>query len=262
MSTCAGTPSSILLEARHLSHAYGPETILEDVCLRVRAGESVAVTGPSGSGKTTLLGLLALLLRPLSGNVLVGGRDVAALSDAELSFLRNTFYGFIFQTAQLVGSLTVLDNVLIPSLLPGRAVRDRCGRTRGLRGSRERARELLARLGLASRAGHLPHMLSHGQRRRVAIARALLLQPAVVLADEPTNDLDPRRAEEVADFLLGLPAEGHALVLVTHDPTLAARAGSRWRLEAGRLRPVSAGEAPLPRDRLVPFASSPLNHTS
>ncbi|RRJ99907.1 ATP-binding cassette domain-containing protein [Opitutaceae bacterium TAV3] len=238
----AAEPPPVLLEARHVSRNYGTDTILEDISLQIRAGESTAVIGPSGSGKTTLLGILALLLQPLSGHVRVGGRDATGLSDAQLSFLRNTFFGFVFQTAQLVGSLTVLDNVLIPALLPGRAARH-CGRARELRESRDHARDLLVRLGLEHRAAHLPHMLSHGQRRRVAIARALLLRPAVVLADEPTNDLDPRRAEEVADFLLGLPAEGHALVLVTHDPELAARANNRWRLDAGRLRPASSLEA-------------------
>ncbi|EIP96718.1 ABC-type antimicrobial peptide transport system, ATPase component [Opitutaceae bacterium TAV1] len=242
--TTAESPP-VLLEARHISRSWGADTILEDVSLQVRAGESTAIVGPSGSGKTTLLGILALLLQPLSGHVLVGGHEATTLSDAGRAFLRNTFFGFVFQTAQLVGSLSVLDNVLIPALLAGRAARD-CGRVRELRESRDHARALLARLGLASRAAHLPHMLSHGQRRRVAIARALLLRPAVVLADEPTNDLDPRRAEEVADFLLGLPAEGHALVLVTHDPELAARADNRWRLEAGQLRPASSVEATFP----------------
>jgi putative ABC transport system ATP-binding protein len=241
-------PPPVILEAIHVSRAYGADVILEDISLQVRAGETAAITGPSGSGKTTLLGILALLLQPLSGQVLVSGRDAASLADARRSLLRNTFFGYIFQTAQLAGSLNVLDNVLLPALLPGRAAR-LCGNTpelRNLRDARDRARSLLARLGIEHRASHLPHMLSQGQRRRVAIARALLLRPAVVLADEPTNDLDPRNAAGVADFLFGLPAEGHALVLVSHDPELAARANNCWRLEAGYLTPASPAKTTLP----------------
>jgi putative ABC transport system ATP-binding protein len=216
----------ILLEAENVSRRYGAETILDNVSLQVRAGEVTTIVGPSGSGKTTLLALLALLLEPSSGTIRVAGRDAGKLSDAECSHLRNTFYGFVFQTAQLIGSLSVLDNVLLPALLAGKA-----------REKRVVARELLDRLGLSARADFLPHQLSLGQKRRVALARALLLRPAVILADEPTNDLDARRAAQVADFLLGLPADGYALVLVTHDPQLAERAGNRWHIHEGKLTP-------------------------
>ena len=236
------TPSQILLEAENVSRSYGPETILANVSLQIRAGEVTTVVGPSGSGKTTLLALLALLLEPSSGQIRVAGRDAGKLSDAERSHLRNTFYGFIFQTAQLVGSLSVLDNVLLPDLLAGKA-----------REKRTAARELLDRLGLSTRADFLPHQLSLGQKRRVALARALLLRPAVILADEPTNDLDLRRAAQVADFLLGLPADGYALVLVTHDQQLAERAGNRWHIQEGRLTPPSRGAAvpPPPAEHFV-----------
>ena len=142
------TPSQILLEAENVSRSYGPETILANVSLQIRAGEVTTVVGPSGSGKTTLLALLALLLEPSSGQIRVAGRDAGKLSDAERSHLRNTFYGFIFQTAQLVGSLSVLDNVLLPALLAGKA-----------REKRTAARELLDRLGLSTRADFLPHQL-------------------------------------------------------------------------------------------------------
>lgn len=233
---------TLLLEARNVSRAWGHDTVLNGISLRIQAGESTAITGPSGSGKTTLLGILALLLQADSGSVVVNGRDAAALSDPERAFMRNTFFGFVFQTAQLIGSLTVLDNVLIPVLLAGRAAHEQ-GYVRGAHDSRHRALTLLDRLGLSDRSGHLPHMLSNGQRRRAALARALLLNPPVILADEPTNDLDPRNAAVVADFLLGLPNEGHALVLVSHDPELAVRANNRWRLEAGHLTPASSGEA-------------------
>lgn len=222
--------SQILLEAQNVSRVYGSETILDNVSLKVCSGEVTTIVGPSGSGKTTLLALLALLLEPSSGKILVAERDTAALSDRERSQLRNEFYGFIFQSAQLVGALTVLDNVLLPALLAGKA-----------REKRKAARELLDRLGLGARADFLPHQLSLGQKRRVALARALLLRPAVVLADEPTNDLDPRRASQVADFLLQLPKEGYALVLVTHDRQLAARAGNRWEIHEGKLTPPIGG---------------------
>jgi len=218
--------SNIVLEARRVSRKYGSETILNDVSLRVRAGEVTTIVGPSGSGKTTLLALLALLLEPSAGEIWVGGRNATGLSDSERSRLRNVFYGFIFQSAQLVGSLSVLDNVLLPAIL--------AGKTREKSGA---ARELLDRLGLGPRATFLPHQLSLGQKRRVAIARALLLRPSVILADEPTNDLDARRASQVADFLLALPAEGYALVLVTHDRALAERAGNRWEIHEGKLTP-------------------------
>jgi putative ABC transport system ATP-binding protein len=221
-------PTQLLLEAEDVSRSYGPETILDRVSLQVRAGEVTSIVGPSGSGKTTLLALLALLLEPSAGTIRVAGRDAAAMSDTERSNLRQSFYGFVFQTAQLVGSLSVLDNVLLPALLGGNA-----------RAKRAVALELLERLGLGARAGFLPHQLSLGQKRRVALARALLLRPAVILADEPTNDLDPRRAAQVADFLLNLPADGYALVLVTHDPQLAGRADRRWQIHDGRLTPVA-----------------------
>jgi putative ABC transport system ATP-binding protein len=218
----------LLLEAEDVSRSYGPETILDRVSLQVRAGEVTSIVGPSGSGKTTLLALLALLLEPSAGTIRVAGRDAATMSDTERSNLRQSFYGFVFQTAQLVGSLSVLDNVLLPALLGGKA-----------RAKRAVALELLERLGLGARAGFLPHQLSLGQKRRVALARALLLRPAVILADEPTNDLDPRRAAQVADFLLNLPADGYALVLVTHDPQLAGRADQRWQIQDGRLTPAT-----------------------
>jgi ABC-type lipoprotein export system ATPase subunit len=217
--------SDVLIEAENVSRAYGSEKILDDVSLSVRAGEITTIVGPSGSGKTTLLAILSLLLEPTSGRVLVDGLDAGTLSDSKRSRLRNHFYGFAFQTAQLVGSLSVLDNVLLPAILGGSA-----------REKRDEALALLDRLGLSERAKFLPHQLSLGQRRRVALARALILKPRVVLADEPTNDLDARRADQIADFLLALPKDGYAVVLVTHDRALAERAGNRREIERGKLR--------------------------
>lgn len=226
------TKPNILLEADHVSRRYGAESILRNVSLTVRAGDSISIIGPSGSGKTTLLSLLSLLLEPTEGLIRIQGRETARFSDAERSRLRNEFFGCVFQAAYLIGSLSVLDNVLVPALLSGRA-----------REKRKAANELLEQLGLSARARHLPHMLSLGQKRRVALARVLLMRPAVILADEPTNDLDARRAAQVADFLLGLPAEGYAVVLVTHDQQLAARAGKRWFIQEGQLHPYGEASA-------------------
>jgi putative ABC transport system ATP-binding protein len=216
-----------LIEARGVQRSFGKDAILRDVDFSIRAGESVSITGHSGSGKTTLLSILALMLKPDAGEVRVAGTETSGLSDAQRSKMRNVFFGYIFQAAHLVGSLTVLDNVLVPALIAGR------GRER-----RDYARSLLASLGLDNRVSHLPHMLSLGQRRRVALARALVLEPPFILADEPTNDLDPRRADQIAEFLLGLPKRGHALVLVTHDRTLARAADIQLFLRDGVLKNV------------------------
>ncbi len=218
--------SEILLEADHVSRAYGTERILTDVFLTIRAGTSTSIIGPSGSGKTTLLALLSLLLDPTSGHIRVNGRDAAELPDWERSRLRNQFYGNVFQAAHLVGSLSVLENVLVPAFLTGH-----------VREKRREALEWIERLGLNARKNHLPHMLSLGQKRRVSLARALIMRPSIVLADEPTNDLDPRRVAQVSEFLLGLPKEGYALILVTHDADLAARAQDRLQLSGGVLTP-------------------------
>ena len=223
--------SPVLIETARLSRSFGAETVLAGVSLVLRGGETLTVLGPSGSGKTTLLTMLGLLLEPTSGRILVGGRDAASLSDGERSRLRNTHFGFVPQTARLIGSLSVLDNVLLPAFLAGRA-----------RQKRAAARELLERLGLEARAGFLPHQLSQGQKRRVVLARAVLLQPSVVLADEPTNDLDAKRAAQVAEFLLGLPAAGCALVLATHDPQLARRAGNCRQIQQGGLVQLASAE--------------------
>jgi len=234
-----------LLEARGVRRSFGKDLVLHEASIAIRTGESVSITGHSGSGKTTLLSILALLLKPDAGEIWVAGSNTKTLSDTERSHLRNKFFGYIFQAAHLVGSLSVLDNVLVPALISGR------GRER-----RDYARSLLASLGLNNHEGHLPHMLSLGQRRRVALARALVLEPPLILADEPTNDLDPRRADQIAEFLLGLPARGHALVLVTHDRALAGAADVRLFLRAGVLgNSEDAGQAILAQ-----MSSSITNH--
>ena len=217
------------LLADRISKQYDDEPVLQDVSLEVVEGESLAVTGPSGSGKSTLLSILGLLLLPTQGDVVFQGQRTAALSDDARSRLRNCSFGFIFQSPQLIGSLSVLDNVLVPARLARR------------RNQEAKARQTLADIGLQHRLTYFPHQLSIGQKRRVAIARALLLDPVVIFADEPTNDLDPERAAWVGDFLFSLPQQGRALVMATHDTRLAARADRVIRIsERGVAEAVGA----------------------
>jgi ABC-type lipoprotein export system ATPase subunit len=224
----ASAPAVPLLEARDLALSYGGEPILTAISLRLHAGETLSISGTSGSGKTSLLGVLALLVRPDAGHVLIEDRDTAALSDDARSQLRNTFFGFVFQTARLSPALTVLENVLLPVQLGAG--------TGGISGdTRRRALDLLHELNLDTRTKHRPHELSQGQRRRVALARAVIRDPRLLLADEPTNDLDPDNAARVADFLFAQAALGRALLLVTHDPHLAARAHRQAHLANGLL---------------------------
>lgn len=218
----------MLLEAVHISKTYGREVVLKDVSVGVRSGESLAVTGLSGSGKSTLLAILGLLLEPAEGEVLFQKRKIAGLSDHEKSRLRNCHFGFIFQNPQLIGSLSVLDNVLVPARLARKG------------NLQQRAEQLLKDLGLGNRLRHLPYQLSIGQKRRAAIARALLLDPVLVLADEPTNDLDPGSAAVVGDFLFALPGNNKALVLVTHDAPLAGKADRAVQILEGRLADLPA----------------------
>jgi ABC-type lipoprotein export system ATPase subunit len=214
----------MLIEAIGVTKRFENDTILNQVSLGIVAGESLAITGPSGSGKSTLMSMLGLLLQPTEGEIFFEGRKASELSDDDRSRLRNRSYGFIFQNPQLIGSLSLLDNVLVPA---------RLARKRGLEGAAERT---LGALGLDHRLRHLPHQLSIGQKRRVAIARALLLEPAVVFADEPTNDLDHELAARIGEFLLELPRKGCALVLVTHDAGLAGKADRAVRIVEGRVR--------------------------
>ena len=188
---------------------------LRGVSLTVEAGDYLAIIGPSGSGKSTLMHLLGGLDRPTSGRLLLGGRDVATLSAADLAQLRNEVIGFVFQSFHLLARTSARDNVALPLIY------------RGLRRAQRRrqAEEMLARVGLAHRFDHRPNQLSGGEQQRVAIARALVTQPSVLLADEPTGNLDSRSGEAVLALLEELNAErGVALAVVTHDATVAARA--------------------------------------
>jgi putative ABC transport system ATP-binding protein len=217
-----------LVEAHGLSLHFdlGPQRVdvLRGVGLAVAPGESVAIVGPSGSGKTSLLLLLAGLERPSAGTIRIEGRALDGLSRDQLADLRRDRMGIVFQSFHLLPSLSALDNVALPLQMAGRE------------DAHARAREQLARVGLASRMEHRPAELSGGEQQRVAIARATVHRPRLLLADEPTGNLDDASAEGVRQLLLGLNREqGTALVLVTHDPAFAARCGRVLRLRDGRV---------------------------
>jgi putative ABC transport system ATP-binding protein len=202
---------------------------LRGVSFTIEDGDYVAIVGPSGSGKSTLMHLLGGLDRPTSGHLSIGGRDVARLDPEQLAKLRNETIGFVFQSFHLLSALTALDNVAAP-LLPYRADFDK----------HERARELLGAVGLAGREDALPSELSGGQQQRVAIARALVNDPILLLADEPTGNLDSRTGEELLQLLLELRAQRGTTVLVaTHDPVIASRCDRVVRLQDGRILGVT-----------------------
>ena len=198
---------------------------LRDINLEISAGEYLSIMGPSGSGKSTLLNIIGLLDRATSGLYRLDGRDVTALSDEEQAQVRREKIGFIFQFFHLVPRLTALENVELPMVLAGIAAPER----------RRRAGSLLENYGLANRAHHRPDQLSGGQRQRVAIARATVMQPAVLLADEPTGNLDRTSGTEVVEILERLHEQGVTLLVVTHDPALGNRAHRRLRMVDGAI---------------------------
>jgi putative ABC transport system ATP-binding protein len=200
---------------------------LDEVDLAIEPGEFVAIEGPSGSGKTTLLQILGALDRPSGGTVTFEGRDLVALPDHELAVLRLRSFGFVFQQFNLIPTLTALENVEAKLAPAG--------------GTRVRALELLAEVGLAERADHLPAHMSGGEQQRVAIARALSVDPRVVLADEPTGNLDSATGGEIIELLASLAAEhGSTVIVATHDATLAARAPRRIAMRDGKLATLVA----------------------
>jgi putative ABC transport system ATP-binding protein len=199
-------------------------TILDRVELEVAAGEAVAILGPSGSGKSTLLGLMAGLDRPTEGEVLLDGAPIQDLSEDELALLRRRRIGFVFQSFELLENLTARENVMVPLELLR------------MDGARRRADELLDAVGLSERGHHYPAQLSGGEKQRVALARAFAAEPAVLLADEPTGNLDGATGAVVLELLRGLQASrGTTLVVVTHDPAVAEMADRRLHLRDGRL---------------------------
>ncbi|WP_265435388.1 ABC transporter ATP-binding protein [Aeromonas media] len=224
----------IRLEAVSRSFTLGGTEVaaLAQVSLRVAEGEYLAVMGPSGSGKSTLLNVLGLLDRPDEGRYWLGGEDTATLSEPALARLRGQRIGFVFQSFHLISRLTARENVELPLMLCGVAPAERYSRSQ----------RLLEELRLDNRADHRPAELSGGQRQRVAIARAMAMAPRLILADEPTGNLDSRSGEEVITLLEGLNREqGMTLVVVTHDPRLGERAGRRLSMDDGRISSDSGG---------------------
>ena len=201
-----------------------PLTILHAIDLAVPPARFLAVTGPSGSGKSTLLGLVAGLDAPTAGRILIAGRDITGLGEDELARLRSSTIGFVFQFFHLIPSLTALENVMVPMEIAGR------------KDAAPRGRDLLAEVGLTDRGHHYPSQLSGGEQQRVAIARALSNDPPILLADEPTGNLDLANGQHVMELLLDIRrTRGATLVLATHDTALAARADARLRLRGGRI---------------------------
>src|SRR6185295_15317514 len=238
-ASCEANESPMaLVETEALSRRFGSLRALDELTLAIEEGDWVAVTGPSGSGKTTLLNILSGLDRPTSGKVRVGGVDLAALSSRELARYRQQTVGLIFQQFHLIPYLTALENVMLAQYVHSMT-------------DRGEAEEALRRVGLSERLGHLPSQLSGGEQQRVCIARALINQPRLILADEPTGNLDAVNEAVVMNLLTDLHQRGHTLILVTHAPTIAARADREIRLEHGRL---AAPELPGDRERQAVLA--------
>ncbi len=219
-----------LTDIERVFHVGGEEVhALRGVSLNIEAGEYLSIMGPSGSGKSSLLNVLGLLDRPNGGRYELDGRDVTGLSDDELAQVRREKIGFVFQFFHLVPRLTAAQNIELPMVLAGIAPAER----------RRRVERLLAEYGLEARAHHRPDQLSGGQCQRVAIARSMSMQPSVILADEPTGNLDRNTGQEVMALLETLHANGGTLVVVTHDAELGSRAGRRIRIVDGQI----AGDA-------------------
>jgi putative ABC transport system ATP-binding protein len=218
-----------VVEAEDLTRRYplGDTVVaaLRGVSLRIEAGDFVAVVGPSGSGKSTLMHLLGGLDRPDGGRLLIGGQDVARLGQNQLARLRNTTIGFVFQSFHLLGRTSAVDNVALPLVYRGLSARAR----------RQRAAAMLGQVGLSHRLDHRPSQLSGGEQQRVAIARALVTEPTVLLADEPTGNLDSATGRAVLDLLERGAESGVAVVLVTHDHEVAARARRQVTMRDGRV---------------------------
>ncbi|WP_374429418.1 ABC transporter ATP-binding protein [Ideonella dechloratans] len=220
------TPAIIAVEhlTKRVSDATGTLTILHDISFTLQARESAAIVGASGSGKSTLLGLLAGLDVPSEGTVRLDGEDLFALDEDARAALRARALGFVFQSFQLLANRTALENVMLPLELAGR------------RDARAAATDMLQRVGLGQRLSHYPRLLSGGEQQRVALARAFVVQPKVLLADEPTGSLDHATGEKVMELMFELNRErGTTLVLVTHDRAIAARCDRQLLIDAGRL---------------------------
>lgn len=217
---------------KSVTDSTGTLAILRDIDFSLAAGETAAIVGASGSGKSTLLSIIAGLDTPTQGTVRIAGQDLFALDEDERAALRAQQVGFVFQSFQLLGNLTALENVMLPLELAGR------------RDARQAAGEMLDRVGLSARLGHYPKLLSGGEQQRVALARAFVMRPALLLADEPTGSLDFATGETVMQLMLDLNRErGTTLLLVTHDRALAGRCVHRIVIEGGKLQSPSAPES-------------------
>jgi putative ABC transport system ATP-binding protein len=219
-----------VIDLRAVSRVYDPAPgivvrALDRVTLRIARGDYVAVMGTSGSGKSTLMNILGCLDAPTSGRYLLDGADVAGLSEDELADIRNRKVGFVFQSFNLVARTTALANVELPLAYAGLSRADR----------RRRATAALRAVGMGGRIGHLPNELSGGQQQRVAVARAIVTNPALILADEPTGNLDSRSGDDVLDVFAELHGQGRTVVLITHEPAVAAHARRLVRLADGRV---------------------------
>lgn len=213
----------------------GDQTVkaLNDICLSISKGEYASVMGPSGSGKSTLLNVIALLDQPSSGRYLLNGRPVTQLSDDELAKVRRENIGFVFQFFHLIPRLTAAENVEMPMILAGINARER----------QQRVAKALADVGLENRAHHRPDQLSGGQLQRVAIARAMIMKPEILLADEPTGNLDSQSGKEIIDLLESLNRQGVTLMIITHDAAIGGRARRKIRIVDGKILPP-ADDAP------------------
>lgn len=219
--------SQPIIEIKNIKRdfALGSETVyvLKGIDLTIKKGEYVALMGPSGSGKSTLMNLLGCLDTPTSGSYILNGKDVSKMTDNELAEIRNKEIGFVFQTFNLMPRTTALDNVALPLIYAGKSKSDRSAR----------AAEVLTQVGLADRMDHKPNQLSGGQRQRVAVARALVNHPSIILADEPTGNLDSKTSVEIMQLFNDIHAQGNTVILVTHEEDIARFAHRIIRLKDG-----------------------------
>lgn len=243
-----GLEGRVVLEARNVSKCYQLDEIevhaLRDVDLQIRDGQMMSIMGPSGSGKSTLMHIVGLLDRPSSGVVTVEGEEVSSMTPNELSAVRNRRIGFVFQAFNLLARTSAQANVELPLVYAGVSGSERA----------RRARAALETVGLGDRLGHLPNQLSGGQQQRVAIARALVTEPSIVLADEPTGNLDSRSGAEVMAILQDLNDQGITVVLVTHDPVVARHAQRIVHITDGRITEEEiVADRSIARERLATF---------
>jgi len=228
-----------MIELENIQRTFqvGEQTVkaLNDITLSITKGEYVSVMGPSGSGKSTLLNVIALLDQPSAGRYLLNGRPVTQLSDDELAKVRRENIGFVFQFFHLIPRLTAAENIEIPMILAGIAPKDR----------KQRVATALAEVGLENRAQHKPDQLSGGQLQRVAIARAMIMKPEILLADEPTGNLDSQSGKEIIELLENLNRQGVTLMVITHDPIIGGRAHRKIRIVDGSIA-STADSTPAP----------------